>query len=383
MKLLTFQVRRDATESLTEQVVRGIQAAAHTGQLTPEERLPTLATMAVELGVSIITMRRALAQLVAAGVLEARRGTGIRVRATHASRFQAHVLLITPVSPSSYYYGTRNHAFLEVLRRRAVHTTAVYIGGREMGARLRTGLRTVQHILDTQPVTLVALDGAWLGSDATLQRLLVERGIRFIETWSRQPTPAAADSVFLDVAPAYRQLARYGARCGVKEVTMFSQLDEAWRSFRDGARAAGLRVKHHLIRGEVMSENGEIGVERAGYSTLATWLKQGRIERGRSLLVSADDYFSRGALTALAGAGWQIPRDIQFVTLVNIGHVPVAGAPLTRIEMYPVRDGEAMATVVLRNLEPHQRRPKPLVMRSRFVAGKSTRPVGRARPVNR
>ena len=164
---------------------------------------------------------------------------------------------------------------------------------------------------------------------------------------------------------------------------MFSQLDEAWRSFRDGARAAGLRVKHHLIRGEVMSENGEIGVERAGYSTLATWLKQGRIERGRSLLVSADDYFSRGALTALAGAGWQIPRDLQLVTLVNIGHVPVAELPLTRIEMYPVRDGEAMATVVLRNLTPNKRRYKPLVMRPWFVAGKSTRPVGHPRPVNR
>ena len=383
MKSPTFQVSRAATGSLTEQVVQGIQAAAHTGQITPGERLPTLSTMAVELGVSVITMRRALARLVAAGVLEARRGTGIRVRATHAPRFQAHVLLISPVSPSSYYYGTRNHAFLEVLRRRDVHTTAVYIGGRETGARLRTGLRTVQHILDTQPVTLAVLDGDWLGSDATLQRLLVERSIRFVETWCRRPAPAAADSVGLDVAPAYRQLARHCARCGLKEVTMFSGLGDAWRSFRAGARAAGIRAKHHLIRGAAVNGSGEVGMERAGHSTLAEWLKQGRIEQGRSMLVSADDYFTRGALTALLGAGWQIPRDIQFVSLVNRGHVPVAGLPLTRIEMSPVRDGKAMAAVVLRSLAPHKRQYKPLVMRPRFVVGKSTQPVVRSRQPRR
>jgi DNA-binding LacI/PurR family transcriptional regulator len=91
------------------------------------------------------------------------------------------------------------------------------------------------------------------------------------------------------------------------------------------------------------------------------------------MLVSTDDYISRGALTALSEMGWRFPGDIQVATLINVGHAPATAAPLTRIEMYPVRDGEAMAQVVLRNLEPNSHKRRPLVVRSRFVAGKSTR----------
>lgn len=368
MKPLSFQVRRDAAGSLTEQIVQGFQAAVNTGHLAPGDRLPTLLAMSAELGVCMITMRRAITRLAAVGVLEVQRGTGVHVGSTHKSRFQAHVLFVSTGPPASFYYATRNHAFLKVLREHDVLATTVYVGGQEANP----DFPTVRHLLDTQPVALVVLEGDWMRQDNTLQRLLVEQGIHFVQTWTDQPSPAAVDSVYLDPEPAERQLARHCAWCKPREVIVLSGGEGGWRRFAAAAKALDLIVSREALGLPPDNLTGE-DFERDGYLTVTRLIKLGRIERGCVMLVSTDDYVSRGVMTALLEAGWRFPRDIQFATLVNHDHAPVAWAPLTRIEMYPVRDGETMAQLVLRNLSPTVRRRKPLVVRPRFVAGKSTR----------
>ena len=371
---LAFNVRSETSRTLTEQVIHGIQAGVQTGRFSAGQRLPTLRQMSAKLGVSLNTMRCAIARLADAGVLEVRRATGIHVRATQTPQFQAQVLFVSYAVPVPYYYAARNQAFLEALRERDIHVTAVYVVGRE----LRMGFPTVRHILSTQPVTLAVLDGEVLTQARRLRKLLDEHGVCFVEKWTRTPSPAAVDSLFLNSAPAYQKLARHCAQCGVKQVWFFSGMDEAWKNFHKAVQSAGVRVNHSVTHQGPFKVTGEVGVERHGHSTITRLLKQRRIERGQTLLVMTDDYFARGAMTAFLEAGWRIPQDIQLATLVNTGHVPVTGLPLTRIEMNPTRDGEALAQVVLRNLTPHQRRRKPLVVCPIFVAGKSTQPRARA-----
>ncbi len=371
MNALSFQVRRDAPGSLTEQVVRGFRAAVQTGHLTPGERLPTLNAMAGELGVSPITMRRAVARLAADGMLEVQRKTGIRVRLSQEPHFRAHVLFVTPGSPFAYYYATRNHAFLEIMREHDVLVTTAHVSGKESSL----GFPAVRHVLDTQSVTLAVLEGEWLGREHALLSLLAGCGIRFVQTWGHRSSPDALETLRMDIAPACRQLARHCARCGLNEVIVLSGLKDHSHDFCEAAQSVGLQVKRREIGRPSRDGSDEIGVEREGHSTLARLLKRRHPERGLSMILAMDDYAARGAMTAILEAGLRIPRDIQLATLVNVGHMPVASVPLTRIEMHPVRDGEAMAQMVLRNLASHRRRYKPLVVRPPFVAGKSTRRV--------
>ena len=374
IKSLNFEVRRQMAGTLNKQVVQGIQAAVQTGRFAAGQRLPTLCEMSAELGVSMKTMRCAIARLAAEGLLDVRRSTGIHVRSTHTPRFQGQILYVSYGVPVPYYYAARNRAFLEVLRGHDIHVTAVYVHGRET----TLGFPTIRHILATQPVTLAVLDGEALAESHTLWKLLNKHGVRFVEKWTRTPSPDAVDSLFLDVAPAYQKLARHCARCGVKQVLFFPGTEEAWLSFRDAAQVVGVDAKQVAIPTVPPAKTGEVAVERSGHSVVAQLLKQKRIERGQTLLVATDDYFARGALIAILEAGWRIPRDIQLATLVNIGHIPVMRRSLTRIEMDPIRDGEAMAQVVLRNLVPHKRRRKPLIVCPRFVVGKSTRSQARS-----
>jgi GntR family transcriptional regulator len=78
-----FRVKldRDAPLDLHEQVAAAIRRAIAEGEAAPGERLPPARDMAAILGVNANTVLRALRELRDEGLVEFRRGRGIRVAA--------------------------------------------------------------------------------------------------------------------------------------------------------------------------------------------------------------------------------------------------------------------------------------------------------------
>ncbi|MCK6479145.1 MAG: GntR family transcriptional regulator [Planctomycetaceae bacterium] len=80
---------------LAVQIARGLRLAVSSGRLSPGERLPGSRELAASLGVNFHTVRRALAELEAAGILETRHGVGTfvteRVRLLSPAEFRALV----------------------------------------------------------------------------------------------------------------------------------------------------------------------------------------------------------------------------------------------------------------------------------------------------
>ena len=64
---------------LYENVANIIRQRIENGQWVPGERLPSIGSLAQSLGVAVVTVRQALAQLEAAGLLERRQGSGTYV----------------------------------------------------------------------------------------------------------------------------------------------------------------------------------------------------------------------------------------------------------------------------------------------------------------
>ena len=75
-------VHRDASTTLHDQVAGQIRRAISNGEATPGERLPPARDLAAVLGVNSNTVLRALRLLRDEGLLEFRRGQGIRVIGT-------------------------------------------------------------------------------------------------------------------------------------------------------------------------------------------------------------------------------------------------------------------------------------------------------------
>jgi GntR family transcriptional regulator len=80
--MLEVKVDRDEPFELHEQVAAEIRRAIADGEAKPGERLPPAKDLAAILGVNTNTVLRALRQLRDEGLLDFRRGRGIRVAGT-------------------------------------------------------------------------------------------------------------------------------------------------------------------------------------------------------------------------------------------------------------------------------------------------------------
>jgi GntR family transcriptional regulator len=79
--MIRVKLDRDAPLDLHEQVAAALRRAIADGEAAPGERLPPARDMAAVLGVNANTVLRALRDLRDEGIVEFRRGRGIRVAA--------------------------------------------------------------------------------------------------------------------------------------------------------------------------------------------------------------------------------------------------------------------------------------------------------------
>ena len=77
--LMLICVDRSRSESLTDQIVQGIQRLVDAGQLRPDRRLPSIRRFAAGHGVSKFAVVQAYDRLVASGYVQPRRGSGFFV----------------------------------------------------------------------------------------------------------------------------------------------------------------------------------------------------------------------------------------------------------------------------------------------------------------
>lgn len=75
----------DSSIPLTDQVRRGIRQAIAAGELGPDDPLPTVRQLAIDLGINLNTVARAYRQLEADGLVTAVRGRGTVVKSAQES----------------------------------------------------------------------------------------------------------------------------------------------------------------------------------------------------------------------------------------------------------------------------------------------------------
>ncbi len=360
MGALPFIVSRVEPVPITHQIVRGIRASIQNGFLKVGDRLPTILEIAGDLGVSPMIVRNAVRRLVQSGELCARRKSGIHVASANTPA-RAHVLYATWGGAVSFYFAARDHAFLTRLRNEGFHVTVVYVDGKEAAA----GYPSLKRVLDVQPVSLAVIAGGPFGVDA----FLAERGIRFVDAFPETPSPHAMAIVQSAWSVPLRRLARHFASCGNRKCVAFAKADS--QRLREAFEGVGIAVQIIEIDPLVKHCDGhQNSVEQAGFQAGVALLEKGGALP--DVVYSADDFFTRGLLTSLLGAGIKIPRDVQFATQCNVGNIPVFAKEFTRIELDPQRDGLAMADLARRAALSNRRRYQNVVRIPKFVAGKTT-----------
>lgn len=109
-----FEVNRSDPTLLHDQVAAEIRRSITNGEASAGERLPPARDLAAVLGVNVNTVLRALRTLRDEGLLEFRRGRGIRVAGT--PQRGAVIAKATELLALARHHGYRRDELLEIIR---------------------------------------------------------------------------------------------------------------------------------------------------------------------------------------------------------------------------------------------------------------------------
>ena len=338
---LPFNIDRNLTTPLSEQVADGLRMCIRSGRYAPGDVIPSLKDLRSELGVSQRVAREAIRRLVADGLAVVRPRSGCRVLARSEKSKQGRILAVLLDHHRVAYLPSLFVSEAErLLLSSGYEFETVYVRVKPNGmgdfSSLEAKLRA--------PFDLVFS----LYATRRLERCLVRCGVPYVPVFSSRRIIGAATSVSHDKTAATGQLVRRCVDLGVRTawVADYSRSKSCMLAARL-LEEAGIDVEHQRI--PIAFGHGALErLERAGHDAVLRRFAKGR-ERP-DLALFYDDYYFRGAFVAFSELGVRIPEDVRVATIMNSGFVPVAPVSLAGLRVDARKAARVLADVVPRIL---------------------------------
>lgn len=338
-----FEIDRFSTVSLVDQLVASLRQAIGSGYYKPGDVLPTRKEFADALGVSERIPREAIARLVDAGLVYTRKCLGSVVSEKGERRWRGNVVFVETYD-YSYYFQKLLVGFRAAMLDAGYLVTSVtcptWHGGKTDVSVLRDALRQLVNF-----VVIPVLN------PAIISEVESARVPYLIAADARDRTEMCREVFVVGRDDALRRFLSHCAESNVRTVVQVGiKHDHAALDLRRMRMPAGVSLKSWFI--EPVKCRGAL--EDVSYGAMRAF--RDRLSRDREWLPDVffflDDFVATGALMAMTSAGLHIPEDVKVVTLSNRGNCPVYPRALTRIEIDPFGNGEALASRVLAQLWP-------------------------------
>lgn len=336
---LPFDIDRESSVTLTEQIVDGFRRAIDCGIYRPGDVLPTMREVVGATGASLIVVRAAFRRLAREGLVLPRRRVGSVVLGPTAGAWRGHVVISSIEIRENHLLSAMTGTLRQMLMKAGYMVSFVPIGagcGTYDFGHLDSVLRG--------PVTLVVSTDS---SKIVATRLLAS-GIPFV-TFGQ--CHGASASFSLDCSTALVEFARHCRATGVKkvvEVLVGSDLADAG----DAMKAVGIKLKRwHIVR------KGNIeDISRATLKAIYSKMRRHGKKWLPDVLYFNDNFASQSALLALVDSGVDIPQDVKLVTWSNAGEGPFWRKSIARVEINPFEAGRIFAKHILSYLNGRRAR---------------------------
>jgi len=364
---------------LYEQVRQHVLDYISEHDLVPGDAIPTEAELAVQYGVSVGTVRRALLQLVDQGILyrQPGRGTFLTEESQQKAKQRGFLACIVPyirdafastlIAGAEYAAQKAHYAFL-------LHNSH---GRPDLEEELlRQSLGTAQGII-LLPVARDTLP-------PIVEELLHRRfPLVFVD---RLPTPAAhhVNYVVSDnrggAYAAVQHLVDLGhVRIGLAlkaDAEMNSSVAQRAEGYRQALREHGLAVDEALVlpgltpRRVVSSSTSEEGHEEgADRELLQQFLRRER----PSALFAVNDLIAIEAWRAAEGLGLSVPQDLSIVGFDDADFLHHLGIALTTVAQDTFGTGQKAVEILVEYIEGRSVAPRQVVLPTRLVERASSR----------
>lgn len=347
IRQIPFELSRNSSESLTDQMVAGFRFAISSGYYSPGEMLPPLRTIADILGVSMIVSRTAMSRLVDEGLVQPHPGRGSEV--IGAAAWRGHVLFVVPDRNDSYHVSI----VCDVLRRRLL--AAGYFFNQITVTRGRDGVYDLSQLkLQLKDPNIFVVE---MFAVPEISRAVVAAGVRSLVIVRGRGEPyRGAQVVRFDPGAAVPE---FVARCVSSRVRSVLQI-----GFEYGAADASVALDEAGISVDTVcvappgSQDGVIAtVKRATLDFFDKFFAKKTTLP--DLIYFTDDHAAEAGFLALALRSVEVPQDVRVVSWSNKGLAPVYAKSVARMEVDPFANGEALAKCILGQMAGRGRKALP------------------------
>ena len=350
-KPLTYTTKTQASSNYLATLAR---------KLGPGAKLPTMAELSVELGISVMTLNRALSELEAQGIVVRRQGSGTYV-ADELSQTAVALVYDRDV------FGPDASPFCSLLLHEAtklaesnnekfnLYLTTPEIEGEPVGPPIPFDL---DEAIRTKRLGGVLFAGE---SNPTALQWVLNQGVPLV---ALSHAPVAPFRVRIDHAKVAEMGVRELAKRGCKRIALwipagvgigadevggsFEELD----AFKSALEVSGLKTDEKLVlnRQQLSANVPEtpLGSNREQGRAAAQAVFGGAKKNWPDGVVCLDDMMTLGALPEMKKLGVEVGRDVQFASHTNVGSSLLVGfgEELILLPIDPARVAGAMSEML-------------------------------------
>lgn len=324
-----------------QQVRASLMAAIRAGEFTPGEQLPSERDVAARYGVSYMTARRAITEMVEVDLLERRPNIGTFVRAHGSRRLAATTVnLIYPLQQSSFVDQFLQSAIMGTQKRGWHYHLVPLQTGRERSA--------VRALESGEPAILMSLG---LEEDSPLYHAVTNAQGRAV-TIGNQFAGHSVPAVMADDAQAMRLIMRHLQNAGHRSIGYITNYLEhpiereriaIWKEHSVSQMTPAQFEQRQIKLHPYAATPDKSSVQRI-YEKMCAQLA--RPDLDVTALICAGDSTALATLAACRANGYEVPEQMSVVTIGDGTTMEFHNPPVTCVDVHVARHVEIALEII-------------------------------------
>lgn len=339
-----------------EQLKQILKKGINKRKLRPGDRIPSEERIAKDYGVSLGTVRQAMAELVNEGLVYKEQGRGTFIADKKRKKTFTIGLLLTDIGNPFFSQLARSIQEKAHLLKYSV----IYYNTNDQVAREG---ESIDMLIERQVDGVILVPVLKKGEKKLIQKLM-ENDIPFVYL-DRYPDDPPSDYIIIDNLSGVRQAMEYLISLGHKRIGSISAQPYTWvlkqrvKAYKEIARKNSLTLEDYLVQISNLPD------DKGGYEAMNRLLS---MKNRPTAIFATNDIIAIGAHKAAKDKGIRIPQDLSLIGFDDIEASSHLEVPLTTISQPIDKMGDIAVKILLeKDQQKNSKKLQKIVLESKLI----------------